>query len=231
MSSPAQRTKKPKPAPAAKSPGAARSADTVLYQGEPGANSHLACLQAFPDMVPEPCATFEDALAGLRQGQGRYALIPIENSVAGRVADVHHLLPGSGLFIVGEHFERIYHQLLVLPDARLEDLRTVHSHTHALGQCRGVIRELGLRPVIEADTAGAARMLAEERDISKSVIASKLAAQTYGLRVLRSNIEDAEHNTTRFITLSAEPRRGRFRQRAGDHNLHLPRPKRACCAL
>jgi prephenate dehydratase len=204
MSSPAQRSKKPKALAAAKSITSAKTAGTVLYQGEPGANSHVACLRAFPDLTPEACATFEDALAGLRQGPARYALIPIENSVAGRVADVHHLLPGSELFIVGEHFERIYHQLLVLPGANPQNLKTVHSHTHALGQCRSVIRELGLRPVIEADTAGAARMLSEDRDPTKAVIASKLAAETYGLDILRSNIEDAEHNTTRFIVLSAE---------------------------
>jgi prephenate dehydratase len=185
-------------------PKATAARDVVLFQGEPGANSHLACLNALPKMEPKPCATFEDALAGLRQGLGRYALIPIENSVAGRVADVHHLLPDSGLFITGEHFERIYHQLLVLPGTTLDVLRTVHSHTHALGQCRRVIRELGLRPVTEADTAGAARMLSEDRDPTKSVIASKLAAQIYGLEVLRSDIEDAEHNTTRFLTLAAK---------------------------
>ncbi len=205
MSSAAHRTKRQPKAAAAKRPSpAAKQRNTVLFQGELGANSHVACLNAFPDLHPEPCPTFEDALAGLRQGQARYALIPIENSVAGRVADVHHLLPASELFIVGEHFERIYHQLLVLPEARLEDLKTIHSHTHALGQCRRVIRELGLKPVTEADTAGAARMLAEERDVTKAVIASKLAAEIYGLKILRSDIEDAEHNTTRFITLSAD---------------------------
>ena len=205
MSSAAQRmAKKARKAPARKSKLSAQAANSVLFQGEPGANSHLACLNAFPDMEAVPCATFEDALAGLHQGQGRYALIPIENSVAGRVADVHHLLPDSGLYIVGEHFERIYHQLLVLPGTRLEDLKSVHSHTHALGQCRNVIRELGLKPVTEADTAGAARMLAEERDKTKAVIASKLAAEIYGLEILRGDIEDAAHNTTRFITLAAE---------------------------
>lgn len=196
--------KKAKPAAAKRPALSDKARDTVLFQGELGANSHVACLNAFPEMQPEPCPTFEDALAGLRHGNARYALIPIENSVAGRVADVHHLLPGSELFIVGEHFERIYHQLLVLPEARLEDLKTIHSHTHALGQCRKVIRELGLRPVTEADTAGAARMLAEERDVTKAVIASKLAAEIYGLKILRSDIEDAEHNTTRFITLAAD---------------------------
>ena len=205
MSSAAQRMgKKAKKGSARKPALNAHALNSVLFQGELGANSHLACLNAFPDVEPVPCATFEDALAGLHQGHGRYALIPIENSVAGRVADVHHLLPDSGLFIVGEHFERIYHQLLVLPGTKLKDLKTVHSHTHALGQCRRIIRELGLKPVTEADTAGAARMLAEERDKTKAVIASKLAAEIFGLEVLRSDIEDAAHNTTRFIVLAAE---------------------------
>jgi prephenate dehydratase len=186
-----------------RAPAAPDTARKVVYQGEPGANSHLACLNAFPDMLPEACPTFEDALAALRDGKARYAMIPIENSVAGRVADVHHLLPESGLYIVGEHFERIYHQLLGLPGTRPQDLKTVHSHTHALGQCRKVIRDMGLRPVIEADTAGAARMLRDDRDPTRAVIASKLAAEIYGLTILRGDIEDAEHNTTRFIVLSA----------------------------
>ncbi|NJM34495.1 MAG: prephenate dehydratase [Rhodomicrobium sp.] len=205
MSSAAQRSSKKTGTAGAGKPGlGAKARNAVLFQGELGANSHLACLNAFPEMTPIPCATFEDALAGLHQGQGRYALIPIENSVAGRVADVHHLLPDSGLFIVGEHFERICHQLLALPGTKLDELKTVHSHTHALGQCRRIIRELGLKPVTEADTAGAARMLVEEQDRSKAAIASKLAAQIYGLEILRSDIEDAEHNTTRFITLSVD---------------------------
>jgi prephenate dehydratase len=177
----------------------------ISYQGEPGANSHIACIAYAAELEPLPCATFEDALAAVRSGQAAYAMIPVENSVAGRVADVHHLLPGSGLYIVGEHFERIYHQLLVLPGTRLEDVKTVHSHTHALGQCRGVMRELGLKPVTEADTAGAARMLREEGDRSKAAIASKLAAEIYGLEVLRSDIEDATHNTTRFLVLADKP--------------------------
>ncbi len=197
MSSAAHRTRK-------KAKTVAPSAATaIVFQGEPGANSHLACHHAFPQLKPEPCATFEDTLAAVRQGEARYAMIPIENSVAGRVADVHHLLPDSGLFIVGEHFERINHQLLVLPGTKLEELKTIHSHTHALGQCRRVIRELGLRAVTEADTAGAARLLRESGDRSQAVIASKLAAEIYGLDILRSDIEDAEHNTTRFIILSA----------------------------
>ncbi len=177
----------------------------VAYQGEPGANSHIACVNLGMALSPLACATFEDAIAAVRSGAARYAMIPVENSVAGRVADVHHLLPNSSLHIVGEHFERIYHQLMAPPAATLETIKTVHSHTHALGQCRTVIRSLGLTPVVEADTAGAARMVAEEGDLTKAAIASKLAAEIYGLRILKSGIEDAAHNTTRFLLLAPEP--------------------------
>ncbi|MFY9643431.1 MAG: prephenate dehydratase [Rhodomicrobium sp.] len=176
----------------------------VAYQGEPGANSHIACVNLGKALNPIACATFEDAIAAVRSGATRYAMIPVENSVAGRVADVHHLLPNSSLHIVGEHFERIYHQLMAPPAATLETIKTVHSHTHALGQCRTVIRSLGLTPVVEADTAGAARMVAEEGDLTKAAIASKLAAEIYGLRILQSGIEDAAHNTTRFLLLAAD---------------------------
>jgi prephenate dehydratase len=179
---------------------------TIAYQGEPGANSHLACTAAFPEMTPHACATFEDTLAAVKSGEAELAMIPIENSVAGRVADIHHLLPDSGLFIVAEHFERVRHQLLTLPGAPLSGLETVHSHTMALGQCRGVIRALGLTPVAEADTAGAARALSQSGDPTRSAIASGLAAEIYGLAVAKSDIEDAEHNTTRFVVLAAGPR-------------------------
>ncbi|XSG81607.1 MAG: prephenate dehydratase [Methyloligella sp. ZOD6] len=178
----------------------------IAFQGEPGANSHLACKDAYPEMEPLPCATFEDALGALKSGEAALAMIPIENSVAGRVADIHHLLPESGLFIVGEHFERVRHQLLVLPGTKLNELKTVHSHTMALGQCRNVIRELKLTPVTEADTAGAAKELAETEDRTRAAIASTLAAEIYGLEVAKSDIEDAEHNTTRFVVLATEPR-------------------------
>jgi prephenate dehydratase len=176
----------------------------IAYQGEPGANSHIACINFSAPFEPLACATFEDAIAAVRSSATRYALIPVENSVAGRVADVHHLLPDSGLHIVGEHFERIYHQLMALPEATLSTIKTVHSHTHALGQCRTVIRELGLTPVVEADTAGSARMVGEAVDLTKAAIASTLAAEIYGLRILRSDIEDAAHNTTRFLLLASE---------------------------
>ncbi len=177
----------------------------IAFQGEPGANSHLACQDAYPKLEALPCPTFEDALAAVKSGEAALAMIPIENSVAGRVADIHHLLPDSGLYIVAEHFERIRHQLLTLPGVLLAELRTVHSHTMALGQCRKAIRLLGLKPVAEADTAGAARHLSESRDRTRGVIASALAAEVYGLAIAKSDIEDAAHNTTRFVVLAAEP--------------------------
>ncbi|HVQ10398.1 MAG TPA: prephenate dehydratase [Methyloceanibacter sp.] len=177
----------------------------IAYQGEPGANSHLACRDAYPKMEPLACPTFEDGLAAVKGGEARLAMIPIENSVAGRVADIHHLLPDSGLFIVAEHFERIRHQLLTLPGVKLGELKTVHSHTMALGQCRKAIRALKLKPVTEADTAGAARLLRDTQDRSRAVIASALAAEVYGLKIAKSGIEDAEHNTTRFVVLAAKP--------------------------
>jgi prephenate dehydratase len=183
---------------------AGQGGEKIAYQGEPGANSHIACINLGKRLSPLACATFEDVISQVRSGGAQYALIPVENSVAGRVADVHHLLPKSGLHIVGEHFERIYHQLMSLPDTDTGILKTVHSHTHALGQCRAAIRELGLTPVVEADTAGAARMVAETGDPTKAAIASKLAAEIYGLRIVRSDIEDADHNTTRFLLLANE---------------------------
>jgi prephenate dehydratase len=177
----------------------------IAFQGEPGANSHLAASDAYPKMEALPCATFEDALQAVKSGKAKLAMIPIENSVAGRVADIHHLLPHSGLYIVGEHFERVRHQLLTLPGVKLSELKTVHSHTMALGQCRKAIAALKLRPVIEADTAGAARHLRELGDRTKAAIASSLAAEIYGLKIAKAGIEDAEHNTTRFVVLAAKP--------------------------
>jgi prephenate dehydratase len=175
----------------------------IAYQGEPGANSHIACREAYPGHEPMACGTFEDAFAAVKDGEAALAMIPIDNSVAGRVADIHHLLPASHLYIVGEHFLRVHHQLLVLPGTSASQLKSVHSHVHALGQCRRVIRELKLKAVVAADTAGAARELAESKDKSHAAIASRLAAEIYGLDVLKENIEDEDHNTTRFIVLSA----------------------------
>jgi prephenate dehydratase len=177
----------------------------IAYQGEPGANSHIACREAYPDHEPMATGTFEDAFAAVKERDADLAMIPIDNSVAGRVADIHHLLPASNLYIVGEHFLRVHHQLLKVKGAALENLKTVHSHIHALGQCRKVIRAMKLKPVVAADTAGAARELAEAQDKSRAAIATRLAAEIYGLDIVKENVEDEEHNTTRFIVLSADP--------------------------
>ena len=186
---------------------ARKRSNRIAFQGEPGANSHLAARDVYPDMEATPCATFEDALTEVKTGKAKLAMIPIENSVAGRVADIHHLLPHSGLYIVGEHFERVRHQLLALPSAKVAGLKTVHSHIMALGQCRKAIAAMKLTPVTEADTAGAARHVSEAGDPTQAAIASKLAAEIYGLRIAKKDIEDAAHNTTRFVILAAKPAR------------------------
>jgi prephenate dehydratase len=178
----------------------------IAFQGEPGANSHLAIAEAFPDVEALPCPTFEDALAAISSGEVDLGMIPIENSVAGRVADIHHLLPTSGLHIVGEWFLPIHHQLMALPGAKLSDIKTVESHVHALGQCRRIIRKHGFRPIVAADTAGSARVVSERGDKSCAAIASPLAAKIYGLDILVENIEDESYNTTRFVMLSRAPR-------------------------
>ena len=183
----------------------APSTRRIAYQGEPGANSHLACTEAFPDFEPVPYPTFEDALAAVKSGDVGCAMIPIENSVAGRVADIHHLLPNADLYITGEHFLRVHHQLMAKPGATLATIKSVMSHTQALGQCRNTLRQLGLKPVPEADTAGSARMVAESSDPTVAAIASRLAAETYDLTILKSDVEDEAHNTTRFVILASEP--------------------------
>ena len=174
----------------------------IAFQGELGANSHIACRETYPAFEPLPCASFEDAFAAVSEGQARYAMIPIENSLFGRVADVHHLLPESGLYIVGEKFVPIRHQLLGLPGASLERLKAVRSHPQALGQCRKLLRELGVAAVKTADTAGAAREIVELGDPSIGALASNLAGEIHGLKVLQADIADAPHNTTRFLTFS-----------------------------
>ena len=176
----------------------------IAYQGEPGANSHIVCKVNYPDWEAVPCASFEDVFAAVENGEADRAMIPIDNSIAGRVADIHHFLPGSHLHIVAEHFLRIQFALMALPGATLDSIRSVHSHVHALGQCRRFIREHGLVPVISGDTAGAAREVAESGDLTQAAISPPLAAETYGLEVLANDVEDEEHNTTRFVVLSRE---------------------------
>lgn len=177
---------------------------TIAFQGVAGAYSDLACREVFPDMTTLPRENFDDAFEAVREGRARLAMIPIDNSVAGRVADIHHLLPAGGLKIVGEHFQRVRHQLLVLPEAEIGDIAHVHSHIHALDQCRKLRRELGLKAVVHADTAGAAAMVLDMGDKTRAAIGSELAAEIHGLKILRSDIEDAEHNTTRFLIMARE---------------------------
>ena len=176
----------------------------IAFQGELGANSHIACLEARPDWTPLPCATFEDCFAAVSDGSAQLAMIPIENSIAGRVADIHHLLPESGLTIVGEHFLPIHFHLLGVPGATLGDVKFVRSHIHALGQCRNIVRRHGYKTVVAGDTAGSAREIAELGDKAHASLAPPIAATIYKLDVLAENVEDEHHNTTRFILLARE---------------------------
>jgi len=176
----------------------------IVFQGEPGANSDIACREAYPDYQPIPCPTFEDCFSALSNGDVDLGMIPIENSVAGRVADIHHLMPTARLHIVAEWFLPIRNQLMAPKGASLKTIKTVQSHVMALGQCRNAIRELKLKPVVAADTAGSAREVAEANDITRAAIGSRLAAQIYGLDILKENVEDESNSTTRFVVLSRD---------------------------
>jgi prephenate dehydratase len=176
----------------------------IAFQGETGANSDEACRTYFPDHDPLPCATFEDAFDAIKGGKAALGMIPIENSIAGRVADVHHLLPHSGLKIVGEKFKPINFHLMANPGTKLDGVRTVASHVMALGQCRKAIRRLKLATEIASDTAGAARALADKPDPTRAAIAPALAAELYGLDILMRNLEDEHTNTTRFLVMTAD---------------------------
>ncbi len=177
----------------------------IAFQGEMGANSHIACNDIFPDRDVLPCTTFEGAFKAVENGLAALAVLPVENTVAGRVADIHRLLPGYNLYIVGEYFMRIRHCLLGLSGASVDRLTHVRSHEMALGQCRHIINELDLEPVVSADTAGSAREIAELNDPALAAIASPLAAEINGLQIFKENIEDAKHNTTRFLVMAPEP--------------------------
>jgi prephenate dehydratase len=181
-----------------------KSSPTIAFQGELGAYSHLACVTAFPECKPLPSPGFEDAFANVEEGRADLGMIPVENSVAGRVADIHHLLPASKLHIIGEFFLPVNHHLLAVKGTKLSDIREVRSHVHAVGQCRKFLRENGLKPVIAGDTAGSAAEVARRGDKSIAAIASELAGQIYGLDSLAANIEDAAHNTTRFLIMARE---------------------------
>jgi prephenate dehydratase len=176
----------------------------IAFQGEPGAYSHQACREVYPDMEPVPCPSFEEAIAALKQGDVKLAMLPVENSLYGRVADIHHLLPDSGLYIIGEHFVPIRLQLLGVPGATLDGVKEAQSHMVALGQCRRFLKHRAIRPVIGADTAGSAAQVATAGDPARAAIASRLAGQIHGLDVLAEDIEDASHNTTRFLVMSRQ---------------------------
>jgi prephenate dehydratase len=178
----------------------------VAYQGVPGAYSHLACIGAAPEHEPVGCYSFEDMLASVQDGSADLAMVPVENSVAGRVADIHHLLPESGLHIIGEHFQRVNHMLLGVKGATLDGLTEVHAHPQGLAQCRRLINTYRLKRMQHADNAGAASDVASWGDPRIAAIASSLAAEVYGLEILADSVEDAEHNTTRFLVMAREPR-------------------------
>ena len=174
----------------------------ISFQGEPGANSDTASRNVYPSMEPLPCPTFEDAFNAVETGKADLAMIPIENTIAGRVADIHHLLPESKLHIVGEYFLPIHFQLMVLPGVKRAEIKTVHSHIHALGQCRKYIRKNGWKAIVAGDTAGAAKLVAEVKDRTMAALAPALAASLYGLDIIEENVEDTDSNVTRFVVLT-----------------------------
>lgn len=177
----------------------------IGFQGEEGANSEIACRNVFPAMEPVPCETFEDVFRELANGAVDLAMIPIENTLAGRVADIHHLLPESKTHIIGEYFLPIRFDLMVLPGVKLEEIRTIYSHVHGLGQCREIISRNGWKARNGGDTAGSAKYVSQTGDRSLAALAPPLAAEIYGLDTLQQSVEDASHNTTRFVILAREP--------------------------
>ena len=183
----------------------AAASSLIAFQGVAGAYSDMACRAVHPEMATLPCPSFEDTFAAVNEGRAGRAMIPIENSSAGRVADIHHLLPESGLHIIAEHFQKVDHQLLALKGATMGEIQEVHSHVQALSQCRKFVRGAGFKPVVHADTAAAAAEVAERGDPTRAAIASRLAGEIYGLSSLGSDIQDLEHNTTRFLIMSKEP--------------------------
>lgn len=182
-----------------------RDYKSIAFQGAHGAYSDLACRTVFPDLRTVPCETFDEAFRAVNDGLTDLAMIPIDNTIAGRVADVHSLMPNWDLFIIGEHFQPINHMLLGLKGSNLKDLEHVHSHVHALPQCRNFLKNLDVKAHVHTDTAGAAEEIAQRGDPKHGAIASELAAEIYGLDILKRDIEDQSQNVTRFLVLSAEP--------------------------
>jgi prephenate dehydratase len=178
----------------------------IAFQGVHGAYSELAAQKFLPGAEALPKESFEDVFSALSNNEVNFAAIPVENSIAGRVADIHHLLPRGDYYIIAEHYEPILHQLLAPRGATIATIKEVHSHVHALGQCRNFIRTQGFSPIVHADTAGAARDVSEWNNPSKAAIGSKLAAELYGLEILESNVADEAHNTTRFLLLAKAPK-------------------------
>ena len=177
----------------------------IAFQGELGAYSHQACRDTCPQMEPMACRTFEDAIEAVRGHDAELAMLPVENSTFGRVADIHHLLPDSDLHIIGEAFVRVHINLLALPGTPLSEIRTAMSHTMLLGQCRAFLAQHGIARLTGADTAGSARQVAEDGDPSVAALASELAGEIYGLEVLARHIEDEGDNTTRFLIMARDP--------------------------
>jgi prephenate dehydratase len=177
----------------------------VVFQGEPGSYSHAAAREALPHCEAVPAPTFDDAFTAIREGTVDLGMIPVENSLHGRITDIHHLLPESPLYILGEHFHRVRHQLMAALGATLDTITTVVSQEPALGQCRKIVREMGLKRQLWADTAGAARHVAQAKDKTLAAVASKLAAEIHHLTILKADVEDADHNVTRFLIMSREP--------------------------
>lgn len=177
----------------------------IAFQGEPGAYSHQACHETYPDREALPCRTFEDTIAAVRDGRADLAMVPVDNSTFGRVADIHHLLPESGLHIVGEAFVRVHINLLALPGVRLDQIESAVSHTMLLGQCRVFLERHGIHRVTGADTAGSARYVAEAGQPELAALASDLAGEIHGLDVIAHHIEDQGTNTTRFLVMAPEP--------------------------
>lgn len=176
----------------------------VAFQGFSGAYSDMACRQVFPDAQTLPCETFDKAFAAVKNGEANLAMIPVDNTLAGRVADVHRLMPNSELHIIGEHFQPIKHALIGIKGSKIENIKTVHSHIHALPQCQKIIQKLELEQKVHADTAGAAKKISDLHDPTQAAIASELAAEIYELEILKADVQDADHNTTRFLVLSKE---------------------------